>query len=91
MMVPVTVDKRVERYIRSIENEKNLPASKIVTDLVYTGYMAYVKELHRQYLSGAFSLRGMAKRLGVAYRELYEILEELGLPLTGLAEKSSEL
>ena len=26
---------------------------------------AYVKELHRQYLSGKFSLRGVAKRLGL--------------------------
>jgi hypothetical protein len=64
----------------------NLPPAKIVTDLVYTGYIAYVKDLHRQYLSGEFSLRGMAKRLGLTYRELYQILDELELPLTGVAQ-----
>ena len=90
MMVPVIVDRRVEQYIRAIEHEENRPAEKIVTDLVYTGYVAYVKELHRRYLGGEFSLRGMAKRLGLSYRAVYAILEELGLPLTGAVEKAVE-
>ena len=51
--------------------------------------IAYVKELHRRYLGGEFSLRGMAKRLGLSYRDLYAILEELGLPLTASPEKTS--
>ena len=90
MLVPVTVDRRVEQYIRAIEHEEKQPAEKIVTDLVYTGYVAYVKELHHRYLLGEFSLRGMTKRLGLTYRDLYAILEELALPLTGSPENTDD-
>lgn len=51
---------------------------------------AYVKELHHQYLGGEFSLRGMAKRLGLTYRDVYAILEEFGLPLTGSPDQINE-
>ena len=63
---------------------RRMPTLSGATDI------AYVKELHRRYLNGAFSLRGMAKRLGLSYRDLYAILEELGLPLTASPGKSVE-
>jgi hypothetical protein len=38
-------------------------------------------QLHRQYLKGEITFRRMAKELGLEYRQLYALLEELNLPL----------
>jgi hypothetical protein len=43
--------------------------------------LAQIKELHDQYQRGDITLRGMARRLGLSYRELYEELEKRNLPI----------
>jgi hypothetical protein len=40
-----------------------------------------LRSLHAQYLRGDITLRRMASQLGLTYRELYEGLEQRGLPL----------
>jgi hypothetical protein len=45
------------------------------------GYHDLVRRLHRQYLDGELTLRSMANELGLEYRELYALLEKLGLPM----------
>jgi hypothetical protein len=40
-----------------------------------------VRQLHLQYLKGEITFRRMAKELGLEYRQLYALLEELNLPL----------
>lgn len=40
-----------------------------------------VRQLHRQYLEGEITFRRMTKELGLEYRQLYALLEELNLPL----------
>jgi len=44
-------------------------------------YYQQVRQLHNQYLKGEITFRRMAKELGLEYRQLYALLEELKLPL----------
>ena len=36
--------------------------------------------LYQKYNQGELTLRGIAEELGLTYRELYDLLEETGLP-----------
>lgn len=54
---------------------------QISANLRRAGYHDLVRRLHRQYLDGEITLRQMAKELGLEYRELYALLEELNLPM----------
>jgi hypothetical protein len=46
-----------------------------------SGYFERIRQLHRQYLQGEITFRRMAKELGLEYRELYALLEDLKLPV----------
>jgi len=50
-------------------------------DLLRTGYYERVRQLHRQYLHGEITFRRLAKELGLEYRQLYALLEDLKLPV----------
>ncbi len=50
-------------------------------DLLRIGYYERVRQLHRQYLHGEITLRRLAKELGLEYRQLYALLEDLKLPV----------
>ena len=61
--------------------DKHLPPPQISAELMLAGYHDLVRRLHRQYLDGEITLRAMAKELGLEYRELYALLEELNLAI----------
>lgn len=59
--------------------------TKLITDdhrlFIATTRYQQVRRLHSQYLIGDITFRRMAKELGLEYRQLYALLEELNLPL----------
>jgi len=77
MIIPV--DDRVSKYVQTqAEAERRAPA-EILRELVQEGYEREIDRLHALYAQGDITLRGMARRLGVSYRELHQLLEEKGL------------
>jgi len=79
--VSVELDERLERFVDQAQKSKSRSAPEISVDLMRAGYRDLVQRLHRQYLEGQITLRGVAVELGLEYRELYALMEELGLPL----------
>lgn len=79
--VSVELDERLERFVDQAQKSKSRSAPEISADLMRAGYLDVVRRLHRQYLEGRLTLRGVAAELGLEYRELYALLEELDLPL----------
>jgi len=79
--VSITLDDRIARYIEAQERAANKPPAEPVADLLEEWYEAKLRELHRQYLAGDLTLRGMARQLGLDYRELYDLMEQKGFPV----------
>lgn len=79
--VSVVLDEKIARYVKTQEAIKDRPASELVADLLDEWYEAKMRDLHGQYLAGALTLRGMARQLGLDYRELYNLMEAKGLAL----------
>jgi triphosphoribosyl-dephospho-CoA synthetase len=79
--VSVELDERLERFVDQAQRSKSRSAPEVSADLMRAGYLDVVRRLHREYLEGQITLRGMAAELGLEYRELYALLEELDLPL----------
>lgn len=75
------LDERLERFVPQAERSRQRSAPEVSAELMRSGYEDMVRRLHRQYLGGQMTLRAMAAELGLEYRELYALLEELGLPL----------
>jgi len=79
--VSVVLNDKVSRYVKIQEAVRNKSAAELVADLLNEWYEARVQDLHGQYLAGALTLRGMARQLGLSYRELYDMLEKRELAL----------
>jgi hypothetical protein len=79
--ISVTLDDKIVRYVKTQETAKNKPASELVADLLNEWYETKLQDLYRKYLSGELTLRGMARQLGLGYRELYDLIETRGLAL----------
>jgi hypothetical protein len=79
--VSVELDERLERFIDHVQQSKHLPPPQISAELMRAGYFDLVRRLHRQCLEGEITMRSMAKELGLEYRELYALLEDLKLPV----------
>lgn len=80
-VISVELDERLERYLHSLQKKRRIPPTQASAELIQAGYYDMVRRLHRQYLSGELTLRRMAAELGLEYRELYALLEELGLAI----------
>ncbi len=78
---PVCLDDKIVRYVQTREAARDKPVAELVADLLNEWYEAKLHELHRKYLAGELTLRGMARQLGLAYRELYDLMETKGLTL----------
>jgi hypothetical protein len=61
--------------------QKRISPQQATVALLQAGYYERVRQLHRQYLQGEITFRRMAKELGLEYRQLYALLEELNLSL----------
>ena len=77
--VSVVLNERITRYMKAQEEASHKSSSELVADLLNEWYEAKVRSLHQQYLAGDLTLRGMARQLGLEYRELYDLMEAKGL------------
>ena len=77
--VSVVLDDRITRYVKAQEETSHKSPSELVVDLLNEWYEAKLNNLHQQVLTGDLTLRGMARQLGLEYRELYDLMEAKGL------------
>lgn len=79
--VAIPVNGRVSRYVQTLAESERKSYSDVVQSLLEEGYKREIEKLHTSYSRGEITLRGMARRLGLNYRELYQWLADKGLPL----------
>ena len=77
--VSVVLNDKIARYVEVQETASHKSPSELVADLLNEWYEAKLQDLHRQYLAGDLTLRGMARQLGLDYLELYDLMEAKGL------------
>jgi hypothetical protein len=77
--VSVVLDDKITRYVKAQEETSRKSPSELVADLLNEWYEAKLRTLHHQYLAGDLTLRGMARQLGLDYRELYDLMQSKGL------------
>ncbi len=74
--ITVPVDERLSRYVEKRAKEENKDQVEMLESLLNEWYERELQRLHESYLAGDITLRGMARRLGLDYRELYQLLED---------------
>jgi ribulose bisphosphate carboxylase small subunit len=79
--IAVPVDEKVSKYVQALAEAEHKNYSDVVRALLEQGYKREIEKLHASYSRGEITLRGMARRLGLNYRELYQLLADKGLPL----------
>ena len=79
--IAVPVDDKVSKYVQALVKTGRKNYSDVVRALLEEGYKREIEKLHAGYSRGEITLRGMARRLGLNYRELYQLLADKGLPL----------
>lgn len=79
--IAVHVDEKVSRYVQALAEAERKNSSDVVRAILEEGYKREIERLHASYSRGETTLRGMARRLGLNYRELYQLLADKGLPL----------
>jgi hypothetical protein len=77
----IEVDRRLARYLERLQKSRRLSPGEAGAELMKVGYYDVVRCFHRQYLNGEITLRRMAQELGLEYRDMYALLEELKLPM----------
>lgn len=77
--IAIQVDERIARYLEVQATEKQQSQSEALVALVDEWYEGTLYQLHQRYLTGDLTLRGMARQMGLSYRELYQALEERDL------------
>jgi predicted CopG family antitoxin len=79
--IAVPVDEKVSKYVQALAKTERKSYSDVARALLEEGYKREIEKLHASYSRGEITLRGMARRLGLNYRELYQLLADKGLPL----------
>jgi predicted HTH domain antitoxin len=79
--IAVPVDEKVSKYIQVLAETERKSYSDVVRALLEEGYKWEIEKLYANYSRGEITLRRMARRLGLNYRELYQLLADKGLPL----------
>lgn len=79
--IAVPVDEKVSKYVQTLAEAGRRSYSDVVQALLEEGYKREIEKLHASYTRGEITLRGMARRLGLNYRELYQWLADKELPL----------
>lgn len=80
MTVQTVLDDRIARYVDRLKSEQHATETAIVRDLVEVGYEQVLTRLHARRQRGELTFRAMAAKLGLSVRELYDVLEQKGLP-----------
>jgi uncharacterized protein YidB (DUF937 family) len=79
--IAVPVDEKVSKYVQTLAEAGHRSYSDVVRALLEEGYKREIEKLHASYSRGEITLRGMARRLGLNYREMYQWLADKDLPL----------
>ena len=79
--IAVPVDEKISKYVQALAQSERESYSNVLRALLEEGYKREIEKLHASYARGEITLRGMARRLGLNYRELYQLLADKGLPL----------
>lgn len=79
--VAVPVDEEVSKYVQVLVETERKSYSDAVRALLEEGYKRQIEKLFASYSRGEITLRRMARRLGLNYRELYQLLANENLPL----------
>ncbi len=79
--VSIELDEKLQRFFSYLQKSKRITSRQAAIDLLNAGYYQQVRQLHNQYLKGDITFRRMAKELGLEYRQLYALFEELNLPM----------
>jgi hypothetical protein len=79
--IAILMNERVSRYVQTLAEIERKSYSDVALVLLEEGYKREIEKLHASYSRGEITLRGMARRLGLNYRELYQWLADKGLPL----------
>ncbi len=79
--ISVPVDEKVCKYVQALAEVERKSYSDVLRALLEEGYKREIEKLHGSYSRGEITLRGMVRRLGLNYRELYQLLADKGLPL----------
>ena len=77
--VSIMMSDHIARYVESQEASENKSRSELISDLLNEWYEAEMQARYQQYTTGDLTLRGMARHLGLDYRELYDLMEMKGL------------
>ena len=77
--VSIMMSDHIARYVESQEASQNKSRSELISDLLNEWYEAELQVRYQQYISGDLTLRGMARHLGLDYRQLYDLMEVKGL------------
>lgn len=77
--VQIELDDRITKYINRLMEQRHATETAAVRQLAQAGYEQVVRGLHARYQAGEITFRTMAAELGLAVRELYELLEQKGL------------
>jgi AraC-like DNA-binding protein len=78
--VQTLLDDRVAKYVNRVKERRRVTEAAVVRELVEGGYDQVIGQLHARYQRGEITLRAMAAELGLSVRELYDLLEQKGLP-----------
>jgi hypothetical protein len=74
--IAVQVDERIMKYLEAKSDQSHQDRAEVLSALIDEWYESMILQLHQQYLRGDLTLRGMARQLGLTYRELYQAIED---------------
>jgi len=78
--VHTVVDDRIATYVNRLTAHRGTTEAAVLRDLVERGYDQVLRHLHDHYQRGELTFRAVAEELGLSVRELYDVLEQKGLP-----------
>lgn len=74
------VDDRIAKYVNRVKAHQDVTEAALLRELVERGYDQILRHLHDRYQRGELTFHTVAEELGLSVRELYDLLEQKGLP-----------
>jgi hypothetical protein len=81
--VHTVVDDRVAKYVSRVTAQQPATEAAVVRTLIESDSEEVLRTLLARYQRGELTFRAVADELGLSVRELYDLLEQKGLPTCG--------
>jgi hypothetical protein len=78
--VQTVLGDRIAQYVNRVKVQRHATEADVVRELIEAGYEETLRRLHARYQRGELTFRAVAAELGLSVRELYDLLEQKGLP-----------